>query len=293
MSDDKKKKTVKKTVKKATKKAVKKTTAKKAVKKTAKKAVKKTVKKPVIPQTVLNKKPKKLSYVSLRAMPALQQRIISSLFIVPLFIGAIYFGGVAFFALMAFILAVSFHEWTLMSARSKNPSKFAFIGSVYLAIGLGSFLLMRLLPIDQAGIWTLAFMVMIWASDTGAFFSGRLIGGKKLCPSISPGKTWAGFIGGILFASLVGLAFHDMFGFFTSRELSIFIGAAIAIAGQGGDLVISKFKRVVDVKDTGNIIPGHGGVLDRVDSILLAAPVYLICLFVLVEKTSAVLLQWQ
>lgn len=130
----------------------------------------------------------------------------------------------------------------------------------------------------------LSFLILIWASDTFAYLGGSLFGKHKLAPDISPGKTWEGFlISCVLTVGLaVGLSFIP---FFKSWGLLcwhlVVIALLTEVFGLLGDLTESLFKRKAGVKDSGNVIPGHGGVLDRVDSILYAAiPVYLFCLMV-------------
>lgn len=213
-------------------------------------------------------KPKKLS--------SLQLRTLSSCLIVPIFIASIYFGGMVFFALMSVLLFISFDELSKMADKSPTKTKDCVFGTAYLCIGLGALVLLRLLPVDSA-LLTLALIFMIWACDTGAYFAGKTFGCKKLCPSISPGKTWEGLIGGVLASAIVAYLFHRYLGLYISAPVAIFIGVLIALLGQIGDLMISKYKRYIGVKDTGTIIPGHGGVLDRLDSLLLASPIYLIC----------------
>lgn len=216
---------------------------------------------------------------------SLQKRTLSSCLIVPLFIASIYFGGIIFFALMFAILFISFDEWSKMADKSPTQSKDCVYGSAYIALGLGSLFLLRILPADAVFV-TLSLFFMIWACDTGAYFSGKIIGGKKLCPSVSPGKTWAGLVGGVLAGGLVGYACHVVFGIYDSILMAVILGVVVSLAGQGGDLIISKYKRYVGVKDTGTIIPGHGGVLDRLDSILLAAPIYFLVMFFMNETVS-------
>lgn len=119
-----------------------------------------------------------------------------------------------------------------------------------------------------AVIWIL---LMIWAADTGAYFAGRSIGGPKLAPRVSPNKTWAGLIGGMVCAALVSVAFT------VTVDGQALVVAAIAAAvlapwSQVGDLAESAIKRHVGVKDSGTVIPGHGGVFDRVDALLFTAP---------------------
>ncbi len=113
-------------------------------------------------------------------------------------------------------------------------------------------------------------MLVVWATDTGAYFVGRIIGGPKLAPRISPNKTWAGLLGGMLAAFGVGVIVA-VFG--TGQPLLLgLLSAALAVAAQAGDLAESGFKRHFGVKDSGGLIPGHGGILDRVDGLLTTAP---------------------
>lgn len=129
--------------------------------------------------------------------------------------------------------------------------------------------------------WLLA---LVWATDTGAFLAGRTIGGPKLAPSISPNKTWAGLAGGVLSAAGVGLAAAGLAQAPSATVLAV-VSAALAIVSQGGDLVESGIKRRIGVKDSGGLIPGHGGFFDRVDGLLVAAPV--LAVFVLVVGSEA------
>ena len=122
-------------------------------------------------------------------------------------------------------------------------------------------------------LWILA---LVWATDTGAYIAGRRIGGTRLAPRISPNKTWAGLAGGIFAAALVGIGTALWLGT-PSIWLLLGVSAALAIVEQVGDLAESAFKRRFGVKDSSDIIPGHGGVLDRVDG-LLAVIVAVACL---------------
>jgi phosphatidate cytidylyltransferase len=111
---------------------------------------------------------------------------------------------------------------------------------------------------------------VVWASDIGAYAFGRLIGGPKLAPALSPNKTWAGAIGGLASAMVVG---QLAAAFFAGDPPAVLfaISAFVAIAAQVGDLIESFAKRCFNVKDSGGLIPGHGGLLDRLDSLLLAS----------------------
>jgi phosphatidate cytidylyltransferase len=119
-----------------------------------------------------------------------------------------------------------------------------------------------------------------WISDSGAYFAGHLLGRRLLFPSLSPNKTVEGSLGGLLLTTLVvGFVSYQFLGF--SLAKAAVIGAGVSIFSQGGDLFESMLKRILDVKDLGRFLPGHGGILDRIDSLLFTAPaVYYISLLV-------------
>jgi phosphatidate cytidylyltransferase len=126
---------------------------------------------------------------------------------------------------------------------------------------------------DLVGRFYLLFLLAaIFAGDTGAYFVGRALGKKKLCPTISPKKTWAGFWGGLLGGALVGLGGGILDGDPPDLLTGPALGLAVAGLGVIGDLMISMLKRHYKVKDAGSLLPGHGGVLDRLDSFILAGP---------------------
>lgn len=113
--------------------------------------------------------------------------------------------------------------------------------------------------------------VLIWSSDSFAYFTGRLFGKHKMAPKISPKKTWEGFVGGVIFTLILGYFIEQKFP--ELRGNWIIVGFLVSVFAPIGDLVESQLKRTFGVKDSGNIIPGHGGVLDRLDSFIIAAPV--------------------
>ena len=119
-------------------------------------------------------------------------------------------------------------------------------------------------------IWTLWALALVWATDIGAYFAGRAIGGPKLWPSVSPNKTWAGLIGGVVAASLFGVTLHLWAGLPLRLTLAT---PVLAVLAQGGDLYESHLKRRAGVKDSGTLLPGHGGVMDRLDGLVPVAPV--------------------
>jgi phosphatidate cytidylyltransferase len=144
-----------------------------------------------------------------------------------------------------------------------------YVGMPCLALGW-----LRVIPEEQGLMTLLWVLALVWATDTGAYIAGRKIGGPKLAPRISPNKTWAGLFGGMAAAGVVGLAASAMPILLPGRLPDIspwvaaLLGAALAVVEQGGDLFESAVKRHFGVKDSSNLIPGHGGVLDRVDGLL-------------------------
>ena len=189
---------------------------------------------------------------------------------------------VGFGAILLLVLMVS----TLMVKDKGEFKLFAFLytGLMYIAVPLT---LSNFVVFDQAGQFNgrpmLAFFIIIWASDVGAYCIGTLLGkySKKLFPSVSPKKTWAGFWGGLVFAVLAGLILVWT-GLWTYPWYhAIILSLIMHVAGVFGDLFESQWKRVCDIKDSGNIIPGHGGMMDRFDSALFAIPAGVIYLVII------------
>ena len=137
---------------------------------------------------------------------------------------------------------------------------------------------------EFSGILLLSFFAIIWGSDVGAYLFGMSLGqkhGKKLFPSISPKKSWIGFWGG-LFTSILVAVILNLTGIFTFKLIHCVIMAVLlCVTGVYGDLIESQWKRHYDVKDSGKLIPGHGGLLDRFDSALIAIPIGIIYLVVM------------
>ncbi len=224
----------------------------------------------------------------------LMLRATSAAMLAPLVLFCLIYGGVPFMAMMAAALCISIYEWVRMARLSKRPVINGVAGVVYIIVCIAAFSYLRIVYPHGAGL-SLALLLCIWASDTGAYFAGKTIGGPKMAPKISPNKTWAGLIGGIVSsAAALGLYVYKAGPFLSAQSgmdlsapigagliATLILGASITISGQAGDLLISREKRAVGVKDTGSLIPGHGGILDRIDSLLLAGLVFLATLMVL------------
>lgn len=157
-----------------------------------------------------------------------------------------------------------------------------------LYIGLPCVAVVTLRGDPEVGRETVFWLLgVVWASDIGAYLTGRTIGGPKLAPRISPGKTWAGFWGGIVSAGAVGCVFAAGIGLAQWWPLALVSGLLGGIA-QGGDLFESWIKRRFGVKDTGSLIPGHGGLLDRVDALIAV----ILVTTIISTLTKGSMLQW-
>ncbi len=141
-------------------------------------------------------------------------------------------------------------------------------GAPYIVLPLAALLMLRAAPEGQSIlIW---LFLIVWATDIGAYAAGLLIGGPKLAPSISPKKTWAGLAGGMIAAAVIAMWGGSWLGFVSPAPKLGLMGAALAVVAQGGDLFESFVKRRFDAKDSSQLIPGHGGLLDRIDGLLAA-----------------------
>lgn len=178
-------------------------------------------------------------------------------------------------------LLVAFLAFGLADVRPSATASFGvtLLGVAWVGGGLGMLLLVRAIP--EHGFWALmAVLFTVFAADTAAFFVGRALGRHKLAPAISPGKSWEGLVGGVFAAMLVSflILYRDRGEFLGPAEM-LALGAAIAVASVAGDLFESAIKRDLRTKDSGRVLAGHGGMLDRLDSLLWAGPVaYLVIL---------------
>ncbi len=178
---------------------------------------------------------------------------------------------------VAFLLlaagAVASYFWA--SRRDDNPLWHA--GGV-LYLGLPALALVGLREFPASGTWyVLGLFLIVWATDTAALVFGKLIGGAKLAPRLSPGKTWAGTLGGSISAAMVFGLYIALFGF--NALAAMLFAFVFSFVAHGGDLFESLVKRRFGFKDSGGLIPGHGGVLDRVDSLFAASVVLAVLVF--------------
>ncbi|GGG80529.1 phosphatidate cytidylyltransferase [Paenibacillus radicis (ex Gao et al. 2016)] len=149
------------------------------------------------------------------------------------------------------------------------------LGALYVGYGFGALDTVR--QMEEHGLfWTFLVLGCIIASDVGAYFAGRALGKHKLWPSISPNKTIEGAAGGVILSLITAVAFALAMPDVVSLPRALGIGLIAAVAGQLGDLIQSAYKRVRDIKDTGAILPGHGGILDRCDSWIIVFPLVLL-----------------
>lgn len=220
----------------------------------------------------------------------LESRIRSSLVLAPVTLFAVIMGGMWFNVLILVGAILMSFEWQSITRNLEgdrpHKRRWRWRGVAYIAIVASSFLWLRNLDLaidGYAGVWIVLWMLtVVWATDIAAYFTGRNLGGPKLAPSISPNKTWSGLIGGVTAAALIGMVFGIITGMPSIGTL-FWMSAATAIVSQGGDLLESYIKRLCGVKDSGDLIPGHGGILDRVDGFVTAAP-FVMILFVLMGK---------
>lgn len=195
-------------------------------------------------------------------------------------LGALLYKGHMWFLVIPVLILLHFSPMVFAGfVYSFNDGKLSVLASVY----VGLFMYVYLVGILPGGWqWLLLLLLTTWANDTFAYFAGTRLGRHKLAPVISPNKTIEGSIGGVLGGLLIGLLWGLYFGML-ELHVSVILAVFLAVAGQAGDLVESAIKRAAGIKDAGNIIPGHGGILDRFDSLLLAAPLlyYYLVLFVI------------
>lgn len=184
----------------------------------------------------------------------------------PLALAAISYGGLFYQILIGLTGLILISEW--FNIVGHRP-KWLALGVVYIALAVWALWKLRIDP--EVGAMTVFWLVgVVWGADTGGYLFGMTIGGPKLAPAISPKKTWSGFAGGTLIGAAAGWGVVYYSRPDAGLELAIFC-ALMAVVSQIGDLFESWIKRRYDVKDSGWIIPGHGGLFDRVDGLVAVA----------------------
>ena len=203
-------------------------------------------------------------------MSELAKRTISGIVLIVVALGALVLGGWVFELLCVLVGIGVLFEWFGLARRFAGKTIILWMlgALIYVGIAVASLMFMRATGLGK----TVVLFAAVWAVDIGAYFAGRAIGGPKLAPKLSPNKTWAGLVGGIIGATIVLFAFalkhHSGIG---GLGPSVLKGALIAVVAQAGDLFESWMKRRAGAKDSGRLIPGHGGLFDRVDGLLAVA----------------------
>jgi len=179
---------------------------------------------------------------------------------------------VVVFALVAYIV------WIALVRESRiREVSFSFFGALYLGVPLACLVLIRQMN-DNSALLAVAIVISIWAADSFAYFGGSLFGRHKIAPKISPKKSWEGLIAGMVGAILFWYIVPYVFQGYASVVGAVVVGVIVSLTSLVGDLFQSRLKRECGVKDSGRLLPGHGGVLDRFDSLLLTAPVMFVLL---------------
>ena len=240
-------------------------------------------------------------------------RVVSAVVLAPLFLGVVWYGGALFVAVIAVASLLILNEWSRITRSFDFVAVFAGFGLVAAAgavwwssnfyvfmILLDTFIIVGLLSLlsgrppwsalgvlyagfpmaalaelrlGENGLWAVAMILALtWATDIAAYFAGRTFGGPKLWPSVSPKKTWSGAIGGLVGGAVAACVVSLVSGIGSPLAIAL-IAIPLSIASQLGDLAESALKRHFGVKDSGTLIPGHGGIMDRVDGLVAATVV--------------------
>jgi len=174
----------------------------------------------------------------------------------------------ALISTLVFVLSLTLLKYTNLEEVAALQWKTMF-GFVYM--GLMPSFACRLLDLDHGQLWFFALLSFVFSTDSGAYFAGRWFGRRKLSPEISPSKTLEGALGGVCGSLIAGLVFVSFMNHIPWPWMLV-VALVTGITGQFGDLFESLLKRVAHIKDSGTLIPGHGGVLDRLDGVLFASP---------------------
>lgn len=206
-------------------------------------------------------------------MSNLKQRTLAALVLVPAGLGVLWLPSVVKIIVATLVGAVALHEWYSLSVKKgKGGVPLQVAGFLYIILSISSMgaLMLMLTPVTM--VWLFS---AVWATDIFAYFIGRTAGGPKLAPRISPNKTWSGLAGGTTVSMIVTLMFMALELVPASRAF-LAVAGLVSLSVHGGDLLESWAKRQCGAKDSGSLIPGHGGVLDRIDGLMSAACVLLL-----------------
>ncbi len=216
-------------------------------------------------------------HASLEKSPGLVTVLTAASIIVALFLAqkGYIFQGVIVLLSGSILLAIA-----AIVLKKNDRMIWAFIGPLCIGLPVLALIVLRAIPDAGFGV-TFGLFLAVWATDIGAYFSGKTIGGPKIAPAISPNKTWAGLIGGIISAMITAyLVDRYLVGGLVATIGILGLGAICAILAQMGDFAESAWKRHFGIKDASNLIPGHGGVMDRLDGIFLTAPMLMVIIMI-------------
>lgn len=183
-----------------------------------------------------------------------------------------------FYFILAFLVMLIITAIVWFKAKAEEHRWLLVLGVPYITLGIGSINWFYELTNNVLLIW---FVLVVWGVDVGGYLVGSTVKGPKLAPSISPNKTWSGLLGGMLLAALVSYLYFRFWDINMSGWFAL-AAAVLAVVAQCGDLIESKIKRHLGLKDSSNLIPGHGGIFDRIDGLIFAAPFAVVAFLVLV-----------
>ncbi len=232
-------------------------------------------------------------------MPNFVKRIISTIILAPILIYLMIIGGALLDIVIISAFLIAIFEWFKITASSKARILWWLFGFIYISFAALVLLFLaryrfNIPYFDNFPILMFVVVILVWINDIFGYIFGKFIGGPKLCPKISPNKTWAGAIGGVIGCLLLFFCINYSVNFGANKISdkhfydALLIHIFIPIISQIGDLFESWIKRKHNVKDSGNIIPGHGGILDRIDGLLLVLNVTGIYFYFLILKTMNV-----
>ncbi len=198
----------------------------------------------------------------------LPERTLSATILAIMVLMSTWIGGIAFVALVILAVILMFREWEELTAHESEAWR--LVGYPYLIFPAACLIWLR--DLDDGRMLVIALIAVISATDIGAYFIGKRFGRHKMAPTISPNKTWEGLGGGVCAALLTGLLFSPFISLPHTFLSAVFVSLLMPLSAQAGDLFKSSVKRRAGVKDSGTLLPGHGGLIDRVDGYMFSAP---------------------